>query len=63
METITINKTQVKKTLDKRITLEDCNDVDNIAMISVDNTQTFENKDLNEPVSYTHLTLPTNREV
>lgn len=48
METMTISKPQSKENLVKDITLEQCNDVEDIAMISVDNTQTFENKDLNE---------------
>jgi len=48
METMTINTTQTKETLAKQIDLENCNDLEEIAMISVDNTQTFENKDLNE---------------
>ena len=48
METMTINNTQTKETLTKQIDLENCNDPQEIAMISVDNTQTFENKDLNE---------------
>ena len=48
METITINKTQTKETLVQKISLEQCNDVEDIAMISVDNTQTFENEDLHE---------------
>ncbi len=48
METMTINNTQTKETLAKQIDLENCNDLQEIAMISVDNIQTFENKDLNE---------------
>lgn len=48
METMTINQTQTKETLTKQISLEACNDVEDIAMISVDNTQTFENEDLHE---------------
>ena len=48
METMTINQTQTKETFVKQINLENCNDVEDIAMISVDNTQTFENKNLNE---------------
>lgn len=48
METMTINQTQTKETLVKQINLENCNDVEDIAMISVDNTQTFENENLNE---------------
>lgn len=48
METQTIEKTQTKQNLVKEITLEACNDVEDIVLISVDNTQTFENKDLNE---------------
>jgi hypothetical protein len=48
METKTLDRTQTKETLAKEITLADCNDMEDIAMISVDNTQTFENKDLNE---------------
>ncbi|MEI6673112.1 MAG: hypothetical protein WCL02_07515 [bacterium] len=45
---MTIETTQTKQNLAKEITLEACNDVEDIALISVDNTQTFENKDLNE---------------
>jgi hypothetical protein len=48
METMTINQTQTKETFVKNINLENCNDVEDIAMISVDNTQTFENENLHE---------------
>lgn len=48
METMTINQTQTKETLAKQITLQECNDLEDIALLSIDNTQTFENKDLNE---------------
>ncbi len=48
MTTMTLNKTYTKEVLEKEITLEECQDIEDIAMISVDNTQTFENKDLNE---------------
>ncbi len=48
METTTLEKTQTKESLAKRITLDDCVDVEDVAMISVDNTQTFENSDLQE---------------
>lgn len=48
METMTINQTQTKEILVKKIDLENCNDVEDIAMISVDNTQTFENQNLHE---------------
>lgn len=48
METMTINKTQTKETLAKKVNLENCNDVEDIALLSVDNTQTFENENLHE---------------
>lgn len=48
METMTITTTQTKETLAKRITLQECNDVEDIALLSVDNTQTFENENLHE---------------
>jgi len=46
METMTA--TQPKTTSAWLIRLETCTNVQDVAMISVDNTQTFENKDLNE---------------
>lgn len=48
METMTMTIPQTKQTLPKPMTLADCRDVQDIALISVDNTQTFENKDLQE---------------
>ncbi|MCF7835116.1 isochorismatase family protein [Candidatus Gracilibacteria bacterium] len=48
METMTSNKTYTKETLEKKLKLQECQDIEDIAMISVDNTQTFENKELNE---------------
>lgn len=48
MEKMTIEKTQTKENLIKESTLLTCNDLDDIALISVDNTQTFENKKLQE---------------
>lgn len=46
METMTATKPQTTSV--DPISLETCTDVQDVAMISVDNTQTFENKDLNE---------------
>ena len=43
-----MKKTANNKVTTQEITLEDCNDADLIALISVDNTQTFEKKDLQE---------------
>jgi nicotinamidase-related amidase len=49
METMTLeSKTSLRKETQTKMLLEDCFDTDDIAMISVDNTQTFENKDLGE---------------
>lgn len=48
METMTSNKTYTKEALEKKLRIEECQDIEDIAMISVDNTQTFENKELNE---------------
>lgn len=46
METMTAKKSQTTSV--ESIHLNTCTDVQDVAMISVDNTQTFENKELNE---------------
>lgn len=46
METMTATKSQTTSV--ESIHLNTCTDVQDVAMISVDNTQTFENKELNE---------------
>lgn len=48
METMTLTSPQTKDHFTDPIRLEDCQDVDDIAMISVDNMKTFEDASLNE---------------
>jgi nicotinamidase-related amidase len=48
METMTLTSPQTKEQFNEPFRLEACKDVDDIAMISVDNIRTFEDASLNE---------------